>query len=116
MLYFLETDHCLTLYEHGSFTGKSQTFGIGKHDIGVVKSVNKNTVNSFIVQPGYKVRLFEHSMFKGISHGFGPGEHDIDWTEFGFENDTISSLVVQKYEGKVNITYLRINIISCFKG
>lgn len=90
-------DGCVTLYEHGSFTGKTFNYGMGYHDGDDIKnSIGDNVVSSVKVKEGYEVRLFENPGFNGLEVLLGPGDHDVnDLTLQGFENDALSSMIVQ---------------------
>ena len=81
----LGTDECVTLYEDECFNGKSQTFGIGKHDIVDLiidkmlnEGVGNDSVSSLKVKKGYRVKLFEHVGFDGKMVTFGAGDYDIN--------------------------------------
>ena len=90
----------VTLYEHAGFNGKSQTFAVGSHDMDVLTIIGNDSVSSLKVHNGHKVSLFEHAGFEGKKVVFGPGEHDFGaLTGSGFENDTLSSLVVETTRG-----------------
>ena len=86
-----------TLYQHGDFSGDSQEFGVGRHDIDALGEIQNDSVSALKVAEGHKVTLFQHGGFTGIQAEFGPGDHDIDAvTSSGIPNDSVSSLVVAK--------------------
>ena len=87
----------MTLYQHGEFSGNSCKYGIGNHDIDVIrKTIGNDQVSSLYVKNGYEARLFEHEGFSGIEVVFGPGYHNIrDLQTRGFKNDALSSMMVQ---------------------
>jgi hypothetical protein len=91
----------VTVYQHGGFAGRAQSFGIGRHDMDELeKIVGNDQVSSLRVQKGYKARLFEHAGYKGREVQFYAGSHDISKvTGSGLENDSLSSLIVEKDEG-----------------
>jgi hypothetical protein len=90
----------VTLYQHGDFSGNSQEFDVGHHDIGALGDLQNDSVSSFKVTGGYRVTLFQHGGFTGIQEKFGAGDYDIDaLTNSGIPNDSISSLIVEKDDG-----------------
>merc|ERR1712150_87307 len=101
-----DTDECVTLYENECFNGKSQKFGVGKHDIVDLiidkmlnEGVGNDSVSSLKVKKGYRVKLFEHVGFEGKSVTFGAGDYDNnELQKSGFENNTLSSLIVEEDE------------------
>ena len=93
----------VTLYEHAYFSGKSQRFDIGKHDIHTLRIVENDTVSSLRVSVGYRATLYEHGGFRGRSALFGPGDYDMYALErHGFKNDILSSLIVET-DGAVTV-------------
>ena len=92
----------MTLYQHQHFGGKAQSFNLGNHDLNEVQQVMGNDqVNSLKVEKGYRARLFEHAGYQGKEVVFDAGNHDIDvLTGSGFKNDTLSSVIVEKDDGK----------------
>jgi hypothetical protein len=86
-----------TLYQHGDFSGSSQEFGVGRHDIGALGDIENDSVSALKVEQGYKVTLFQHGGFNGIQAEFGGGDHDYDaFVSSGIPNDSVSSLVVER--------------------
>ena len=87
----------MTLFQHGTFSGKSGKFGLGSHDIDVIrKTIGNDQVSSLYVRSGYEARLFEHGRFSGKEVVFGPGGHNIGTLRSrGFKNDDLSSMIVQ---------------------
>ena len=95
---------CVTLYQDANFEGKSQTFGVGKHDMNALDEIGNDSLSSLEVRPGYKVTLFEDAGFEGKSAVFGPGDHDMDaLTGCGFGNDGLSSMIVEQDGGKIRL-------------
>ena len=98
----VETDGAVTVFEHGYFNGKSQTFGLGRHNIDALTVVGNDIVSSMRVKEGYRAMLFKHANFTGTMATFGPGDHDINsFRSHGFQNDSLSSLVVELEGGNV---------------
>ena len=96
----VETDGAVTIYEHGWFNGKSQTFGVGRHNMDALAYIGNDIVSSMKVKEGYRAMLFKHANFTGTMATFGPGDHDINsFRTHGFQNDSLSSLVVELEEG-----------------
>ena len=86
----------MTIYEHGWFNGKSQTFNVGRHNVSALNVVGNDTVSSIKVQYGCKVKLFEHANFQGRMATFGPGIYTVGaLINGGFGNDILSSLIVE---------------------
>ena len=68
----------MTLYQHGDFSGRSHKYGMGNHNIDVIRrTIGNDEVSSLYVKSGYEARLFEHEGFSGIEVVFGPGLHNI---------------------------------------
>ena len=86
-----------TLYQHGDFSGNSQEFSAGRHDIDALGEIRNDSVSALKVEQCYKVTLFQHGGFNGIQAEFGPGDHDMDaLISSGIPNDSVSSLIVEK--------------------
>ena len=101
----------MTVYQHGGFSGPSQSFGVGFHDINEIqRTVGNDQVSSLRVQKGFKVSCFEHEGFQGRELTFGAGDHDISELRKSGLNDTLSSMITDKEEGMVNY-FSYINII-----
>lgn len=56
----------VTLFEHAYFSGKSQRFDIGRHDIHTLRIVENDTVSSLRVSVGYTHILIIRLLFKDI--------------------------------------------------
>lgn len=85
-----------TLYQLSNFSGNSQQFSEGSHDI---NDWERMTVSSLKVEEGFMVTLFQNPGFKGLEAEFRPGDHDFDAiTSSGISNyyDSVSSLIVLK--------------------
>ena len=64
-------------------------------------------MSSLKVKKGYKVRLFTEAEFKGKEVVFRPGDHDTrDVTNAGFENNMLTSFIVEMDDGTFHITLL----------
>ena len=96
-----------TLYQHGDFSGNSQEFGVGRHDIDALGDIENDSVSALKVKETYKVTLFQHGGFTGIQAEFGAGDHDCDaFVSSGIPNDSVSSLVVER-TGMFSLTLFR---------
>jgi hypothetical protein len=81
----------VTVYYDANYGGKSQSFGVGKHDIGSLDVVGNDQISSIKVANGYQVEVFLDARFSGGSRTY---KGDIAFV--GDINDKISSLVVSK--------------------
>jgi len=98
------------VYQHANFSGTSQWFGIGYHDMNEIqRGVGNDQVSSLKVQKGTKVRLFEHAGYKGRQLVFGAGDHDICALRKSELNDTLSSLIVEKEKEKYYLKHASTN-------
>jgi hypothetical protein len=79
------------VYEHGYYTGKSQTFGAGNHDMGTLNVVGNDQISSIRVPSGMSVTIYEHANYGGRSVTLNSDNPDL--SQVGF-NDQISSLRV----------------------
>ncbi len=75
-------------YQHAEYTGDSQTFEVGKYDVGQLKN---DSISSLKVPSGMTVVLYEHARFGGSSKAFTA---DAPYVGNDF-NDTASSLIIK---------------------
>ena len=88
-----EDGKSVTIYEHANYQGRSQTLGVGKHDMGSLFA--NDILSSLKVPTGFVVTLFEHAGFQGRSKSFTA---DTAYVGNDF-NDITSSIVVDYKEG-----------------
>lgn len=80
----------VTLFQHASYGGGSQSFGLGRHDLAKL-TLGDNQVSSILVPPGFKVTLFEKKGFAGKKKVI---QGDTTYVGDDF-NDIVSSLIVE---------------------
>jgi hypothetical protein len=81
-----------TVYEHGNYEGRSQSFGVGTtYDIGALNVVGNDAISSFRVPKGLRVVACEHMGGHGRCRIF---EADTPWVGDQF-NDLVSWLKVE---------------------
>jgi uncharacterized membrane protein YgcG len=85
----------VTFYEHGSFAGKSQSFGVGTYgaDKGQLDAVGNDNISSMRVPQGLNVRVCEHAGGGGLCKDFASGDYDYVGNNL---NDKITYIEVKK--------------------
>ncbi len=82
----------MVAYAGNNFTGTSQGFNEGGHDVGRLIDVPNDTMSSIKVSPGYVARLFHESGFWGL-----PQDYAGDVADIGSPlNNNVSSLIVYR--------------------
>ena len=70
-----------------------------------LKELENNSMSSLKVKNGYKIKLFTDAEFKGKEVVLGPGNYDTkDVIKAGFENNMLTSFIVEMEDGKFHIT------------
>jgi len=81
----------VTVYRDGDFTGVSQSFELGFHNVDTLKSgVGNDKISSVRVAQGYRVTLYKDANYSGETYVL---TYDAEWLDYF--NDVTSSLKVE---------------------
>jgi len=93
-----EPTGCVTIFQHGDFSGTSVSLNIGEYNLLDLGDLGNDEASSMIVGHACKITLFADGHFKGEHVTFTPGSYGIDAFTSTIGNDKLSSCIVEATE------------------